>query len=82
MRHFKTVENAEKRIRVLEERLAWYEQHCRNNDAAILMLAKLSSKAPMFFNPIEAMAAEAVRDTVLESKGLITNERTKRDEVG
>ncbi len=30
-----------------------------------LMLAKLASKTPQFFNPLEAMAAETLRDQVI-----------------
>ena len=34
------------------------------------ILAKLSAKGPAFFNPLEAMAAEKIRDEILSRMGL------------
>lgn len=34
-------------------------------------LAKLASKTPMFFNPLDAIVAGNVRDRILREKGLI-----------
>lgn len=62
---FKSVENAEKRIRLLERRIQDYEQICTRMDRQIALLAKLSATGPAFFNPLEAMAAETLRDEVL-----------------
>lgn len=36
-----------------------------------LQLAKLASKEPLFYNPLEVMAVEAMRDTLLRNWKLI-----------
>jgi len=66
MKHkFKSIDGAAKRVRHLETLLAWYEEHSRELKAQRNLMAKLAAKEPQFFNPLEAMAAETLRDKIL-----------------
>lgn len=44
-------------------------QHIQEVEAERLMLAKLASKEPQFFNPMDAWNAESVRNRVLKAAG-------------
>lgn len=67
---FKTLENAERRVRLLERRLQEYEDICRMKNAELDLLAKLAAAGPAFFNPLEAAAAELTRNTRLRMLGM------------
>jgi len=74
---FKSIETAEKRIRLLDWRLkeledicTRYRQDAKREREKNLLLAKLAAKGPAFFNPIEAMAAEIARDYILAENGI------------
>ena len=43
--------------------LRWLDE----KDAEKLLLARLSAKTPQFFNPLDAMAAEKLRDDILSN---------------
>jgi hypothetical protein len=44
----------------------WYEcPNCAERRHELRLLAKLAAKKPMFFNPLEAFAAETLRDRIL-----------------
>jgi len=64
---FKSIENAERRIRLLEQRIRDYEEICTCKTDALRLLAKLAATGPAFFNPLEAAAAEKIRDELLYS---------------
>lgn len=62
---FKTLESALRRIVLLQKHIKTYEEICTRMERQKILLAKLASKEPQFFNPLEAMAAETVRDEIL-----------------
>jgi len=75
---FKTIENAEKRIRLLERRLADYERICIRMDTEKEMLAMLAARAPAFSDAsAEAEATRLLNDVLgsisRRSKHLKTN---------
>lgn len=67
---FKSQANAEKRVRELERQLNEWRQIAERFDVERKMLAKLAAKGPTFFNPLEAFAAEDVRDKLLAKMGM------------
>jgi len=76
-KRFKTIENAEKRIRLLERRIKDLNSICtrakgdyQTAKIVCLMLAKLSADGPAFDNPLDAMAAKQGRDMILFGVGL------------
>lgn len=71
MKHrYKSIDGAVRRIRQLEEIVADYRDITDRYAADRNTLAKLAAKGPAFFNPLEAMAAEEVRDRILASMGM------------
>jgi hypothetical protein len=73
----KSITGAQARVRQLEKIRAWYEDQCTelklsikrlNQEADIL--AKLAAKGPCSFNPLEAFAAEELRDRRLAAMDL------------
>lgn len=62
---FKTLAGAERRVRRLEKVLHEYGEMCCRKDAEKQLLAKLAATGPAFFNPLEAAAAEMLRDEIL-----------------
>ena len=67
---FKTLENAERRIRLLERRLEEYDAICVRLKQERIQLAKLAATGPTFFNPLEAFAAQELRDNLLKQLGM------------
>lgn len=74
---FKNQDTAEARVRLLEKRFKQLEDICtrikleaRIEKARNLMLAKLAAKGPAFFNPLEAAAAEDIRNHILKEHGM------------
>lgn len=70
---FKTLETAERRVRLLEKRLQEYEEICQRKDVELNMLAKLAAAGPAFFSPLDAIAAERMRDARLRMMGMHPN---------
>lgn len=64
---FKSLENAERRVRLLEQRIKEYEVICGRKDAELNLLARLAATGPAFFNPLTAAEAECVRDARLRN---------------
>lgn len=62
---FKSIESAERRIRQLQRRIQDYEAICARKTDELHLLAKLAATGPAFFNPLEAAAAEKIRDALL-----------------
>ena len=62
---FKSLESAERRIRQLQQRIKDYEAICARKTDELHLLAKLAATGPAFFNPLEAAAAEKIRDALL-----------------
>jgi hypothetical protein len=74
---FKSIESAERRIRLLEKRFAELDGICDQYVAELkaqkkvsVALAKLASKGPAFSNPLDAWEAEQCRDLILSQCGL------------
>jgi hypothetical protein len=74
---FKSVENAEKRIRLLEKQLkeldaicSRYKRDYQTAQSVCLSLAKLAADGPCFFNPLDIATAKEGRDMILRSAGL------------
>lgn len=64
---FKSIEATERRIRRLESHCYEYKQICDLYQQEKIMLAKLAATGPAFFNPLDAMEAEKLRDKLLRS---------------
>ncbi len=62
---FRSIESAERRIRQLQRRIQDYEAICARKTDELHLLAKLAATGPAFFNPLEAAAAEKIRDALL-----------------
>jgi len=63
----KSLSGAQARVRLLMRRIDRYEELLDQMKYERLMLAKLSSKEPMFYNPLDVWQAEAIRDRVLKN---------------
>lgn len=73
----KSIAGAQRRVRELEKHIVnldsiigyWIdrEKNCAN---LCKILARLAARGPAFFNPLEAMAAENVRDGILREMGM------------
>lgn len=55
---------------MLHDLVAGYERIRKDQELKLNQLAKLAAKGPTFFNPLEAFAAEDVRDKILASMGM------------
>lgn len=73
----KTITGAQRRVRELMNQLDDYRKmfdrvsdENRRLKADRIRLAKLAAKGPCFFNPLDAMAAENLRDGILYECGL------------
>lgn len=68
---FKSLDGAVRRVRELERQVAndrrVYEDIISRRSNEIVALAKLAATGPAFFNPLEAFAAEAIRDRILRT---------------
>lgn len=62
---FKSLESALRRITQLLKFIRQYEEICNRLERQKVLLAKLAAKQPMFWNPLEASAAEQLRDEIL-----------------
>lgn len=74
---FKSIGTAESRVRLLEKRLAELDAICCRRTSELrfqrqvsVLLARLAAKGPAFFNPLEALDAERVRDLILAENGM------------
>lgn len=74
---FKSIENAEKRIRLLEMRLKELDAIClrykrdyQTAQGVCLMLAKLAADGQAFSNPLDVITAKEGRDMILHGAGL------------
>lgn len=56
---------AERRVRQLQKQIAVRDDLLDRFDRERRMLAKLAARTPQFFNPLEAMEAEKIRDRLL-----------------
>lgn len=61
----RTLAGATKRVRRLQKMLREYGAEMREMVAERRALAKLAAEGPAFHNPLEAMAAERLRDRIL-----------------
>lgn len=67
MKHrYKSIEGAVRAIRGLERQIEQYRAICKEMDHERLLLAKLASKEPEFFNPLIVIEAEKIRDRLLK----------------
>lgn len=66
----KSLKGAERRVRELMRICDSWRQVAEQFNSERLMLAKLAAKGPTFFNPLDAMAAEKVRDEILDRLGI------------
>jgi hypothetical protein len=60
-------EKISRKITRLEREIGETLQTIRQLRRERLVLAKLAAKKPQFFDPLEALAAEALRDQILKS---------------
>lgn len=66
MKHkFKSIDGAVRRIRELEKIVASYGAIVSRLNNERQLLAKLAARGPCFYNPLEAMVAEKLRDDIL-----------------
>lgn len=63
----KTLSGAQRRVRELERLVEKQSALLAEFDCERKMLAKLSARTPQFYNPLDVMAAEKVRDRILHS---------------
>lgn len=68
----KTLSGAQRRVRELMSVQADTMRLLDRFAEERLMFAKLASKTPMFFNPLEVARAEKLRDELLREKRLLT----------
>lgn len=61
----KSLASAQRRVRELNRLIEDYRQVVDRFHRERVLLAKLAAKGPAFFNPLEAAAAESVRDEIL-----------------
>ncbi len=66
----KSLEGAARRVRELQNIIEQYERHGQERRREVILLAKLAAKGPAFTNPLEAFAAEHIRDQWLRIVGL------------
>ena len=66
----KSLDGAEKRVRELQRQLREASEILERWANERKALAKLAAKGPCFFNPLEAFAAETIRDEILFHCGL------------
>lgn len=66
----RTFSGAKRRVMELSEQVAERNELIERLTQERNVLAKLAAKGPAFFNPLEAMAAEIIRDRVLECLGM------------
>lgn len=64
---FKTIENAEKRIRLLERRIQQYESICNRMEREKEMLAMLAARAPSFSDASAEAEAKRLLSEVWQS---------------
>lgn len=65
---YKSVENAVRRIRELEQQIKELEDIATRYQNETVVLAKLAATGPAYFNLLEAMAAQRIRDRILRDK--------------
>jgi hypothetical protein len=66
MKHrFKSVDGAVRRIRQLEKAIKERDALLERWSHERTILAKLSAKTPQFYNPLEVVYAEQLRDEIL-----------------
>lgn len=71
MKHnFKSIDGAVRKIRTLEKAIVQYQRICDRLEFEKRQLAKLAATGPVFFNPLDAIAAEKLRDETLARIGL------------
>jgi len=66
----KSLTGAQRRVRELEQQVAALNSLLNQWKCERTALAKLAAKGPAFFNPLEAIAAECLRDGILGSLGM------------
>ena len=66
----RSLNGAAHKVANLESQIAELNSILNRWKAERIALAKLAAKGPAFFNPLEAMAAEKVRDTILDQLGM------------
>ena len=66
----RTLSGAAQRVAQLQSQIDERESLLKQWYADRIALAKLAAKGPAFFNPLEAMAAEKVRDAILAKIGM------------
>jgi hypothetical protein len=64
----KTLSGAERRVRELQGQVVALNELLDRWKQERVLLAKLAAADPMFLNPLEAMAAETLRDQLLGAK--------------
>jgi hypothetical protein len=70
----KTLRGAETRVRQLLKTLREYDKICDRLKLERRTLAKLAAEGPCFYNPLDAMAAEILRDKILRDECRLTPE--------
>lgn len=63
----KSLSGAQTRVRQLQKQVDERDRLLKEFDRDRKLLARLAAKTPQFFNPLEAMAAETVRDRILST---------------
>lgn len=66
----KSINGAQRRVRQLQKQLDECHRLLGQFAKERLLLAKLAATGPAFFNPLEAFAAEDVRDKILAQNGM------------
>ena len=66
----KSLSGAERKVRDMQKVIDSLKDVIARFDAERVMLAKLAAKGPAFYNPLEAAAAEKIRDELLNQIGL------------
>lgn len=66
----KSLKGAERKVRDLHKLLQQCNEVIERFDKERTLLAKLAATGPAFFNPLEAMAAQNVRDRILAQEGM------------
>jgi hypothetical protein len=73
----KSITGAQAFVRSLLRQRERCEQLLVRYDRDRKLLAKLASKTPLFYNPLEAMAAETLRDDILSRMGVPSTPQTR-----
>jgi len=66
----KSLSGAQRRVREMERTLESYKEVIEKFDKQRCLLAKLAAKGPAFSTPLEAWAAENLRDSLLREQGM------------